>query len=190
MRRKDREMGREFGLAVIDKAEFVVMSMVDHEGNPYGVPLSVVRVDNMVYLHGARSGKKMDCLKNQSSVHLTFVGEVKREKPISDTKLAEAREEGKLRSLVSKMFTTEFESAMVWGTAEFVEDDAEKRKALEALSIKYSQASMPFFDMAMEESLTVTQVIRVEVKNLTAKRKKYDEAGEEMKWGRMDPCGK
>lgn len=35
MRRKDREMSREFGLKVIDRAPFGVLGLVDKEGKPY-----------------------------------------------------------------------------------------------------------------------------------------------------------
>lgn len=50
MRRKDREMDREFGLKVIDKATYGVLAMVD-EGKPYCIPLSIVRDGNTLYFH-------------------------------------------------------------------------------------------------------------------------------------------
>lgn len=43
MRRKDREMSREFGLEVIDRAAYGVLSVVDSDGAPYALPLSIVR---------------------------------------------------------------------------------------------------------------------------------------------------
>jgi hypothetical protein len=186
MRRGDREMDHEFGLSVIDKAEYVVVSMVDSDGNPYGVPMSVARVEDKVYMHAARTGRKVDCLEKNSQVHLTFVGEVKRAEPFGDEAFMAARQSGKIGEMISKIFTTEFESAMVWGKAEFVEDDQEKIVALRALSEKYVAASMDHFDMAMVESLKVTSVIRVSLADMSAKRKKYDKSGQEMKWGRME----
>ena len=186
MRRKEREMGREFGLSVIDKAEYAVVSMVDAEGNPYGVPMSVVRLDDSVYLHSARSGKKMVCLAANASVHLTFVGDIQRAEPFSSDVIQEAKAAGKMGPLTGKMFTTEFESAMIWGQAVIVEDAQEKTEALMALSQKYVPACMDHFDDAMVGALEVTTIIRVSLENVSAKRLKYDEKREEMKWGRME----
>jgi hypothetical protein len=186
MRRKDREMGGDFGLSVIDKAEYVVVSMVDTDGNPYGVPMSVARVEDKVYVHAARTGKKAECLEKNPQVHLTFVGDVKRAEPFSEEDFMGARNNGNMGDLISKAFTTEFESAMAWGKAEFVEDDQEKTLALRALSEKYVAASMDHFDMAVGTSLKVTSIIRVDLEQMSAKRKKYDESGQEMKWGRME----
>lgn len=56
MRRKDREMSSEFGLKVIDKSRYGILSTVDEE-LPYGIPLSIVRDDNTLYFHSAKQGK-------------------------------------------------------------------------------------------------------------------------------------
>ena len=56
MRRKDREMNAEFGLEVIDRAEFGVLSLVDPQGEVYSVPLSIARDGSQLYFHSARSG--------------------------------------------------------------------------------------------------------------------------------------
>ena len=39
MRRKDREMPEEFARMVADKCEWAVISMIDTEGRPYGIPV-------------------------------------------------------------------------------------------------------------------------------------------------------
>lgn len=41
MRRKDREMNREFGLEVIDKSRYGVISMIDEDNEPYGIPYEI-----------------------------------------------------------------------------------------------------------------------------------------------------
>ena len=38
MRRRDREMGREFGLEIIDRSKYGILSMVDENKEPYGIP--------------------------------------------------------------------------------------------------------------------------------------------------------
>ena len=45
---------------------------------------------------------------------------------------------------------------------------------------------MPYFEAAIEGSLKITCVIRIDIERITGKRKKYDKGGVEMKWGRME----
>ena len=54
MRRKDREMDRDFGLMVIDKARFATLAMVTEDGKPYAIPVSPARVGDVLYIHSAR----------------------------------------------------------------------------------------------------------------------------------------
>ena len=53
MRRKDREMSAEFGLSVIDKAQFGVLSLVNMENEVYSLPLSIARDGDRLYFHSA-----------------------------------------------------------------------------------------------------------------------------------------
>jgi nitroimidazol reductase NimA-like FMN-containing flavoprotein (pyridoxamine 5'-phosphate oxidase superfamily) len=48
MRRKDREMNKEFGIEVIDNSRYGVVSVIDEDNEPYGIPLSIVRDENIL----------------------------------------------------------------------------------------------------------------------------------------------
>jgi nitroimidazol reductase NimA-like FMN-containing flavoprotein (pyridoxamine 5'-phosphate oxidase superfamily) len=67
-----------------------------------------------------------------------------------------------------------------------VEDTEEKIEGLRAISQKYTPENMKYFDDAVKASIDRTMVIKIEIKEITAKRKKYDVNGDEMKWGRME----
>ena len=41
-----------------------------------------------------------------------------------------------------------------------------------------------YFDLAINAGLAKAKAYRIEIEEVTAKRKKYDDYGEEMKWGR------
>ena len=43
---------------------------------------------------------------------------------------------------------------------------------------------MDYFNMAIKAGLKRTNVYKIEIEEIKAKRKKYDESGEEMKWRR------
>ena len=60
MRRKDREMTEEFAYIISDKCEWAVVSMIDPQGLPYCVPLSIVRDESSIYFHCAKDGFKVE----------------------------------------------------------------------------------------------------------------------------------
>lgn len=187
MRRKDREMSREFGLEIIDKSTYGVLSMVDDDNEPYSIPLSIARNGNTLYFHSAMDGRKVKALKKNSKVSVVFVGETKIPEIYSNEELDEIlKDESKAGILGSKVFTTEFESAIVVGKVKLVEDEEERAKGLRLICEKYTPTKMAYFSMAIKSGLKGTNVYRIEIEGVTAKRKKCDMHGQEMKWSRME----
>ncbi len=187
MRRKDREMSIEFGNEVIDKSRCGFISMIDEENEPYGIPLSIVRDENTLYFHSATDGRKVKILEKNPNVNVTFVGEVKVPENYTKNELDEiVKDESKAVLLISSVFTTEYESAVVKGKVKLVEDEEEKIKAMKLICEKYTPIKMDYFNMAIKAGLKRTNVYRIEIEEIKAKRKKYDIHGEEMKWGRME----
>lgn len=165
MRRIDREMPAEFAYEVTDRCEYAMLSMTDPEGLPYGLPITIVRDGNIIYFHCAKEGFKIQCLRTNPQVCLACV---------CDT------------HIIAEKFTTEFASAILRGTASEVTDDAEKIHALRLLCQHHTPAGMDGFDTAVAKSLPRTAVWKIEISDITGKRKKYDSRGEEMKFGRKE----
>ncbi|MCR2044278.1 pyridoxamine 5'-phosphate oxidase family protein [Anaerosalibacter massiliensis] len=187
MRRKDREMTREFGIEVIDKSRYGIISMIGEDNEPYGIPLSIVRDGDNLYFHSAMGGRKVKIFEKNPKVSVAFVGETKIPENYTKEELDEIiKDESKAVLLISKVFTTEYESAVVIGKVKLVEDEEEKIKAMKLICEKYTPTKMDYFDMAIKAGLKRTNVYRIEIEEIKAKRKRYDINGEEMKWGRME----
>lgn len=171
MRKKSREMDAAWALEVVDKAPYMTVGMTDADGLPYCVPLSVVRTDEKTfYFHCATEGKKLDILRARPGVCLTAVGKCK---PTVGPK--------------DGSFTLEFKSAIAFGKAEVVEDEAEKREALRAICQRFLPKHMGAFDEALERSIERTAVVRITLTEPpVGKRKQYDTNGEELKYGRLE----
>lgn len=165
MRRKDREMPKEFAIAVADKCEYAFMSIVDKNNMPYCVPISIVRDGEHIYFHSALDGFKIDCLRHNPNVCLACVGDTYR---------------------LPNQFTTEYESAIIRGIAIEVIEDSEKISALKLLCERHTPTNMSGFNTAIEKSLFRTAVWRIDIAEITGKRKKYDKNGSEMKFGRTE----
>lgn len=187
MRRKDREMSREFGVEVIDKSRYGIISMIDENNEPYEIPLSIVRDGNNLYFHSAKDGKKVKIFDKSPIVSVAFVGEAKIPENFSKEELDEiAKDKSKAAVLISKVFTTEYESAIVKGKIRLVNNEEERIKAMKLICEKYTPTKMDYFHLAIESGLKLVNVYTIEINEITAKRKKYDINGEEMKWGRME----
>lgn len=51
---------------------------------------------------------------------------------------------------------------------------------------KYVPGKMAYFEATAGSALSITSVYRVDIEGITAKRKKFDSMGEEMKFQRME----
>lgn len=186
MRRKDREMDKEFALSIIDKATYGNLATLNDDGTPYVIPISVARLGESVYMHSAKAGKKIDNIKKNSIASMTFVGDVKVPDKITKGEYQEAISSGSVGRALAKKFTTEFESTVAFGKIYIVDNTDEKIKGLQLLSEKYTPDMMEYFNEAANASINAVEILRFDIEEITGKRKKYDSKGEEMKWGRME----
>ncbi len=152
MRRKDRAIGPEECVQILQACQYGVMSSVDPEGQPYGVPLSFTFKDKTVYFHCARDGHKIDNIRANDRVCFTCVGMTR---PVYE----------------KNNFSTFFESVVVFGQVREVVDEAEKRQALHDLCLKYLPDYMSEFDAAMHRSGGRTAVYAIDAVQITGKGK-------------------
>ena len=171
MRKESRKMCAGWALEVFDKAPYITISMADADGNPYGLPLSLVRTDDKTFwFHCATEGKKLDILKDNPRVFLSAVTKCR-----------------PLRGPKDGSFTLEFQSATAVGMAEIVEDESTKKEALRAICQRFLPQQMEGFEEAVSRSLNRTAVVRITLTEPpVGKRKQYDTGGDEMKYGRME----
>lgn len=153
MRREDRAQDRDFSLALIDRCTHGVLALSTGEAAPYCLPLSFVRLDNCLYFHCARLGRKTELLRRFPQVCATFVGE---DRPVF---------------VPPAMYSTYFQSAIVTGLASEVEDPEEKTAALQALCRKLLPEHMDGFSRAVENSLSVTSVWKITMESVSGKAK-------------------
>jgi len=154
MRRADRQQDLEFSLNLIDRCPHGVIALSTGEDTPYCLPLSFVRKENVLYFHCAIEGRKVELLRTNPRVCVTFVG-------------------GDEPAFLSPaMYTTYFQSVIITGTAHEVTLKEEKVEALRLLCEKLLPAHMgPAFEKAVSASLKATAVWRIEMDQITGKAK-------------------
>ena len=152
MRRADREITDVNKIEeIIAEARFMHLGLFDEEF-PYVVPLHYgYKMEDgklTFYMHCAKEGHKLDCLKANNNV---FVEIDKGESLITADKAC--------------AYGSEFQSVMCRGRAYIVEDPAEKIAGLELLM--KTQTGEDF--KITEEMASIATVLRVDVESYTAK---------------------
>ena len=170
MRKESRAMDSQWALEVMHKTPYITVSFIDEDGKPYGLPLSLASDDDVHwYFHGALEGKKLEAIKAHPDVCLSAVT---RCMPTVGPK--------------DGSFTLQNKSAIAFGKAETVTDDAEKVHGLRLVCERFLPQHMDAFDQGVACSLFRTAVVRVTLTEPPiGKRKQYDKDGVEMKYGRM-----
>ena len=140
-----------------------------------------------MYFHSAKQGRKVDVLANNANVTVVFVGDKCVPENYSPNELEQMNKDASMAvKLISNVFTTEFESTIVTGVAKLVDNEEEKIAAMRLICEKYTPSKMQYFDTAIAAGLGRTNVYKVEIENISAKRKKYDNNGVEMKYERVE----
>lgn len=152
MRRKDREQSKDFALAIADKCAYSVLATVSPDGSPYCIPLSMARDGDWLYFHSAREGHKIDNLRYGNRVCVACAGEQK---------------------AIPGKFSIEFESAVIFGTAEEVADDGEKIHALKLICERYTPDNMAAFDEAgIRTQLNIIAIWKIHIDEISGKARK------------------
>ena len=150
LRRKDRAITEEEAIALLNKAEYGVLSTVSENGEPDGVPLNFWVIDHCIYFHCAVEGQKIDNIQQNKSVSFCAVGNTQ---------------------ILPDKFATKYESVIVSGKAEEV-IDMNKQLALEGLLHKYSPEFIDKGIKYIEDLNEKTRVFKITIHKLTGKARK------------------
>ncbi|MDR1620727.1 MAG: pyridoxamine 5'-phosphate oxidase family protein [Clostridiales bacterium] len=152
VRRKDRIIPREEALALLNAAEYGTLATASAGGQPYATPLSFIVKGGAIYFHCAQSGHKMENIEANPRVCFSVVG--------------------KTRPVYDKGFSYHYESAVAFGRAAPIADEAEKVAVLTQLCEKYLPAYMAHAAAEIQGSLARTAIIKITIEHITGKAKR------------------
>ena len=154
VRRKDREITKEEAMLLLKNCEYGILATVGSDNVPYAVPMNYVLDNNVIYVHAARDGHKIDNMKANPRVSFTVVGETE---PVHE----------------GNDYSTFYESAMAFGKARFVEDMNELKSSLHTLTAKYFPNGMDEFEKVLANyDLSKLSVIAVDIEHVSGKAKR------------------
>lgn len=131
---------------ILDRAEtlFVAFQTGDF---PYVLPVNHVWLDGHLYIHCAFEGRKIDVLRRDARVGFATAVDVR---------------------IIPEQSTTHFRSLCGTGRIREVGDQEEKRRALDAISLRF-QARCP--RPAPDSMLARVNILRIDVESLTCRHK-------------------
>lgn len=169
MRRKDRELSKDESLKILDECEYAVISCVDNEGEIFSLPLSIVRENMSIFIHGAISGGKCENFINGRVCKIVAVSQNAVPKLSSEFFESIKSDHDKLGKYA---FTTEYKSAIATATAHLLSEPSAKLLALRLLSEKYCAPYMDAFDAATPpEVMNHMNIFEFKITELSAKAK-------------------
>jgi len=122
MRRKRQVLTLEESTAVLNKGTSGVLAVTGDDDYPYAVPLSYVYDGNKLYFHCAKSGHKLDAIERNCKVSFCVIDQDK---------------------VMPEEYTSYFRSVIAFGKIRIMEDELEKRTAIEKLAFKYAPNDEP-----------------------------------------------
>jgi nitroimidazol reductase NimA-like FMN-containing flavoprotein (pyridoxamine 5'-phosphate oxidase superfamily) len=150
VRRKDRELDLESATRLLAEGEYGFLATVGTDGQAYGVPLNYVLKNNCLYFHCALEGHKLENIRAHNKVSFCVVGRTK---------------------VLPDKFSTEYESAIAFGTASEVQGK-ERYDALLSILEKYSPDFLEEGKKAIAKYDDKTRIIKVDIAHLTGKTRK------------------
>ena len=152
MRRKRQQLKETECIEILKRNTSGVLAVSCDSGYPYAVPLSYVYDEHTLYFHCAKSGHKLDAIKDCDKVSFCVV----------DQDL-----------VVPQKYTTYYRSVIVFGRASIVDQEDEIRSAIEKLAIKYyPNDSKDNRDLFIEKEYKVLCMVKIQIEHMTGKEAK------------------
>ena len=148
IRRSDRALNEEQAREILARAEHGVLATVGVDGWPYAVPVNHVLAGDVLYVHCALAGHKLENIAHEERVSFCAVAGA---------------------TVLPASLSTLYESTIVFGRAAVVTDPAEKRRALELLAVRFCGALTPEAAKAIADSGSRTTVVRIRIERITGK---------------------
>ncbi len=148
MRRRQQLLPKEATEEILYRGQSGVLAVSGDDEYPYAVPLSYVYDSGKMYFHSAINGHKLDGINRNSKVSFCVIDK---------------------DDIIPEKFTTSFRSAIVFGKARILTDDAARRNALELLVRKYSAGFEEEGDEEIRTSWNAVCVVEIAVEHMTGK---------------------
>lgn len=152
MRRKRQLLDDKESITILEKGTAGVLALSGDEDYPYAVPISYVYNNSKLYFHSAVTGHKIDAVKNSDKASFCVIDQ---------------------DYIMPEEYTTYYKSVIAFGRIRILEDESEKRAAIELLAKKYHPAdTREGRTYTINEAWTRMCLLELEIEHMTGKAAK------------------
>lgn len=148
MRRKKQFLSQEYTEEILNKGVTGILAVSGAGDYPYAVPLNFVYETGKIYLHCAKAGHKLDAIRQNNKVSFCVIDK---------------------DDIIPEKFTTNFRSAIAFGTVRELEDDAEKLRVMRLLNRKYAPGLEMEGEKEIQSAWKALAVLEIQIDQVTGK---------------------
>ena len=149
MRRSDKALPEREVFDMLQHCTSGVLALCGKDGYPYAVPMSYVCDGEKLYFHCAKAGHKLDAIRRDPRASFCVIDEDR---------------------IVPEEYTTYFRSVIAFGRMRMLEEEGEKRAAIDLLARKYApEASDESRTRAIEREWTPLCMLEMTIEHLSGK---------------------
>lgn len=148
MRRKLQLLTEEETIKIFENGTSGVLAVLGDEDYPYAVPISYVYCDSKLYFHGAKSGHKIDAILKHDKTSFCVIDE---------------------DNVIPEEYTTYFRSAIAFGKIRIIDNESEKRNAIEVLAAKYTPKDEEGPLKEIQREYKILCMIELDIEHMTGK---------------------
>ena len=139
---------------IIHRCDVCYVGLADAQGEPYVVPFNFAYEENVIYLHSAREGKKMDIMRAHPSLCIAMS---------TDHQMRHQHPD------VACSYGMKYRSVILHGKVEFIDDFKRKEEVLNLFMKKYVGREFSFNAPSIHE----VAVYQVKIETITGRESGY-----------------
>lgn len=148
MRRKRQSLSGEEISEILNNGTSGVLALSGDNDYPYAVPLSYVYDGSNIYFHAAKTGHKIDAVKRNKKASFCIIGQ---------------------DDVVPEKYTTKYKSVIAFGKIRILDDESEKRNAIEKLAVKYSPDDKTGREAEIKKHWENLCMLELQIEHITGK---------------------
>ncbi len=134
--------------AILSTGTSGTLAVLGDDGYPYAVPISYVHVDGKLYFHSAKTGHKVDAIRQYDKASFCVIA---------------------ADDVHSSEFTTYFRSVIAFGRIRIIESEGERTHAASLLGTKYNPGDEVGLQKELEKGLLHMLVLCLDIEHMTGK---------------------
>ena len=148
MRRFKQALSIEECERILERNTSGVLAVSGDDNYPYAVPLSYVYAKSKLFFHCAPVGHKIDGISRNNKVSFCIIDK---------------------DQIIPEKYTTYFRSVIVFGKVKIINDDKEKKYAIETLARKYSPNDEEGIKKEIDKSFKQVCLLELDVDHISGK---------------------